>query len=731
MAEILRILFGAGLTLATAWGLGSLLLRRLHVPFTRLEAALFSFLAGSACLSFFTFLLCTVHQARRGVFLWGGAAVILWAAWQARKDPPRKNFPAGSRMWTTLFYLVFSAFFFVYFMTALAPEASPDGMGYHLGNVSRYYHNHGFVWSYHSMYSYLSHGMELLFLMAFTFGRHSAAAMTHLAFQTALPFLILCYGRRFGFPKVGLFAAILTYASPVIGLDGASAYNDLTAATLVFAVFYLLQVWDEDRDDKLLILIGLLAGFCYAVKYTIGLVIPVTVIYVWWRSRERRWRATSALVLPALAMVLPWVIRNWIWLGNPLAPFFNRWFPNPYYHAGMEAIYMEGLRHYTGIKHFWEIPVQLTLGGGLTGGLLGPVFLLAPLALLALRHRHGRRLLIAALVLAVPAYLNTGARFLIPSLPFLALSIGLGVAHTRGLLPALAIFQAIACWPPVLSTYCDPYAWRIAKVPIRAALRKEPEMDYLLRHAPDLVLKNAIELNVPRNGKIFSFSTRPEARIDRHIVASYESTLGNFCYDAMLAPIGGERPNHRQRFRFLPVDARRVRVVQAASAAVFWTVTELRVYSAGRELPRTPEWRLSASPNGWEVQLAFDNSYATRWSTWQAMSAGDFIGIDFGRPRRLDEVVLEGMHIRESHPQVEVWTDVGRWVPLTDTAEEADIDPPVGMRRAAALELKARGIDFILVSDAEFASADLRKYPGYWGVTEIASANGTRFYRID
>ena len=44
-----------------------------------------------------------------------------------------------------------------------------------------------------------------------------------------------------------------------------------------------------------------------------------------------------------------------------------------------------------------------------------------------------------------------------------------------------------------------------------------------------------------------------------------------------------------------------------ASSDNFWTVAELRIYSLGKELMRSPGWRLSAQPNGWEVQLAFDN----------------------------------------------------------------------------------------------------------------------------
>jgi hypothetical protein len=53
------------------------------------------------------------------------------------------------------------------------------------------------------------------------------------------------------------------------------------------------------------------------------------------------------------------------------------------------------------------------------------------------------------------------------------------------------------------------------------------------------------------------------------------------------------------------------------------------------------------------------------------------------------------------------------------------------MRRAATLELKARGMGFMLVRDSDSTAADMRKDPGLWGITELANAGGVRFYRID
>ena len=731
MREVADILFGAAFTVAVSVALGALLVARLRLALYRWEAALFEFVAGAGCLSFVTAILCTLHLARKGVFQWGGVAIILLAVRQARRTPRRKSLPAVPLTWMALFFLVFGAFFIYYFFTALAPEVSPDGTGYHLGNVVRMWRNHGFDWDYPSMYAYLSQGTEMLFLVAFAFGRHSAAALVHFTYFCTLPLLMVCWGRRFGLPKAGLFAAILIFASPVIAKDGVSAYNDLAVATLIYAVFYLLQVWDELRTPTLLIVIGLLAGASYGAKYTAFLTLPFALGWVWYtRRRFPSRRDLLFLLVPALLMVAPWTLRNWIWLGNPFAPFFNSWFPNPYYHAGMERIYTEGLRHYADMKHYWEIPLQLTLRGGLVEGMFGPVFLLAPCGLLALRWKSGRRLLLAALVFALPAYLNTGSRFLIPAAPFLALAMGVGLAEVPGALPALALFHALVCWPPVLSTYCDPWDWRISSFPDRVALRLDPVTPYILNSIGDYALKVPIELHVPRGERVFSFAGRPQAYIDRDIVVSYESTLGNLANDILWAP-QAHNPATEEHFKFLPVTTRGVRVVNTAKGADFWTVAEMRLRSQGRELARSPGWRLSAWPNGWEAQLAFDNSYATRWSTWQDIAPHARLQVEFPTGQLVDEVVLECDPAWNAHLQVEVLAEGRRWVPITDTPEIVPRDAAPGIRRAATREMKALGLRYLLINKGDMVYEDMRKFPAFWGVTELAEANGTHFYRID
>ena len=730
MKDVASILFGAGFTVAVSISLGSLCLRALRVRFFRLEAALFAFITGAGLLSFVVALLCVLQAARKGVFFWGGLAAIAASAWQARRQPlERRTLPAVRLDWLVPLNLIFAAFFIYYLMNALAPEVSPDGSGYHLGNVVRIWRHHGFDWQFHSMYAYLSQGVEMLFLVAFTFGKHPAAALVHLSFLMTLPCLLICYGRRFGLILPSLFAALLVFVSPVIAKDGVSAYNDLAVVTLVYAVFYLLQVWDEKHDHNLLITIGLLSGFAYAVKYTAALTLPFAMAWLGWRGRLR-WRSALVLAVPACLLMAPWMIRNWIWLGNPVAPFANAWFPNPYYHAGMERIYVEMLKHYTGLKHWWQIPLDLTLRGGVVGGMFTPAFLLLPLSLLALRESQGRRLLLAALIFAVPAWFNTGARFLIPSAPFAAMALGIALQGIPNALPVLCVFTAIVSWPSAVSAFGDPWNWRIGGFPYREALRLESVDLYILKNLPDYALKRPVEFYVPPGERVFSFAGRPDSYINRDIVVGYESTLGNLVQDILWAP-NGHVPGYQERFRFLPVDARSIRVVNNNTNDNFWTVAEMRVLSQQKEVSRALSWRVSASPNGWEAPLAFDNSYATRWSSWQGMAAHAYLRIDFPDPIRVDGVVLECDPAWDARLQVEILLPSGRWVPVTDTVEHVKAEPPGGMRLAASREVKQLGLRYLLISDGDFVFQDFQKYPSYWGITKLAEANGTILYRID
>jgi len=734
LKEVVYILFGAVFAVAVASALGTLLLRRLRISFYRGEAALFTFVSGSAVLSLATFLLCVLHVAYKGVFLVGGIATLLWA-WRARPTgKPQASLPAAPRGWNLLFLVVYSIFFIVYFFNALAPEISPDGAGYHLTNVVRLWRQHGFAWDYHTMYAFFPQGVEMLFLVAFVFGHFSAAALVHFAFLLSLPLLIVCYGRRYGFPRVGLFAAILVFVSPVAAKAGVSAYNDLAVATVLFAVFYLLQIWDEERSRELLILIGLLAGFSYGMKYTAAIAIPFAAGFICWRlPRDRKLvRALTTFGASAAVMVVPWILRNWIWVGNPFAPLLNRWFPNPYYHPGMEQGYLAGLREYEGLQHWWGIPWRHIVSGELVGGMIGPIFLLAPLALLALRTAVGRRLLTAGLLFGLPALANAQTRFLIPVLPFLSLGLGLALGNVRGLLPVLASLHAIAGIPAVSAIlYAHQFNWRVDSVPVAAALRRIPEPVFLAQNIRDYPLAYLADSQTPPGAKIFTLTVGESAYASRDFIFFYESALGNLGFELVRTAMKPEeQPSVRWRMDFPPVRTRRVRIVQTASATDYWSIAELQVNSKGRELARSPAWKLTAWPNRWEAGLAFDGNDASRWSSWQPMSRGMFVGVDFGEPQTIDEVVCAMAPNQKAQMHVEVATEDGRWTAVAARVEHTTATVPSNLRRQSMSSLKSHGIGYVVFRDGEFESEDVRNQPALWGLVPLGRVGPLRLYRI-
>ncbi len=224
MPKALSVLFGAGFTVLCAWALGRMALKRARMELAQGERQVLAFVCGAPLLSLLMTGLCAAGAVYDAVLLAAGV-LILAAAWKdgAFRREEGERLEALPRPWQWLFGAVFSVYAGVALLAAMAPEISPDGSGYHLGLVARYYREHGFVPVDTNMYAGLSQGLEMLFLWAFAFGRHSAAAVVHCAFYLAVPLLMLRFGQRAGAPQAGAAAGLFFLCAPVALVDGTSA----------------------------------------------------------------------------------------------------------------------------------------------------------------------------------------------------------------------------------------------------------------------------------------------------------------------------------------------------------------------------------------------------------------------------------------------------------------------------------------------------------------------------
>ncbi len=727
--QLLGILFGAVFTCAVCLSLGKLLLGDAsRDPGVR-------FVSGAAILSLLVCATCAAGLVYPWVLLAVGLLAV-GAGVKANSGQGRAgNSPAALVGWTRwLWGIAFGAFAVLYLANAMAPEISPDGSTYHLGLVSRYLNQHGFVRITDNLYAAMPEGVEMLFLFAFAFGRHSAAALVHFAFFVALVWQVFSYARRRGFPVAGASAALLVFASPVAGIDGSSAYNDVAVAAIAFTLFHLLQLWDEERDPRLLAAIGLAAGFAFAAKYTAWPALAYAGGFVVVKNRK----AVLPVAACAAVVIAPWLLKNWIYLHNPVAPFFNRQFPNPYVTAGFEDIYRRMMAMYQ-LKSRWEIPMQVTTYGSVSG-LLGPVFLLAPLGLVALRRREGRQLWLAALVFSLNYFSNIAARFLLPPMPFVALALALALSAVPQLAVAVALLSAALSWPAIVPRYAHPDAWRLLRIPWREALRLRPEEAYLERRLEHYGVDRLIERNTAPGSTVFTFVPIPEAYTSRHIRVEYQSAGNQIAGKILWTAAAPEyAPTWRLRFRFPRQTLRGLRVVQTNRGANggssgnddTWSIHEFRIYQDGQELTRAPQWRLTAQPYPWTIQDAFDNSLATFWLCGETLKPGQFVEVDFHGEQTADLVVLEAAPNQYSaRLKLEGQDTAGHWQLLAAAPTPGDAPRPLGLRRAVARELKRRGIDYLLVFDTDNGADDLRLNPDLWGIRPVGDYRGARLYQL-
>ncbi len=737
MKQVFYILLATALTYSCCYSAGALLLRGVRAKLCRSEHRYFSFVTGSALVSTLIFLLTAAGQARKPVFLLATIPIILVAVWQRRARPLTLVESPGAKAafaWRIFFWAAFLAFTFWYLPNALGPETSPDGTSYHVGLIARYLREHRFPRITTNMYANLSEGIEMLFLYAFSVGRHSAAAMVEFLFLLALPFGILSYARRIARPRAGIIAALLVYASPIVGRAGTVAYIDVAGAAVAFALFYAVQLWREDSTPRLAAMIGILAGFAYAVKYPLAVGILYAAGFIAF-SLRRNWsaaiRQVAILCLCAFALMTPWLAKNAIFVSNPFSPFLNRVFPNPYIYTGFEKEYVAAFRHMNGVT-LPEVPIEATVEGGRLTGLIGPVFLLAPLGLLALRHRYGRQVLLAGAFFLVPYFQNIGTRFLIPVLPFMALALAFVIDEFRGTAPLVLGAHLFLSWPTHVPYYANQYVWRIEKADWAAALRRIPEDTYLARTLDDYEMCRLIERTVPPGQPILSASMGTQAYQSHELIVPYESALGNRLGDILFRVTSEDLQTRRRlTYSFPLTEARRFRIVQTVTAPAPVLIAEVRLYRAGGELPRSSEWRLRSSVNPWDLPAAFDNSPITVWTAGQDTSRGMYIQVDLGRAQQVDSITVDlPRNLTWAAMRIDVERG-GSWQTVASEPKVVSGPWPGRARRAAIEELKANGVHWIVTKDGEPLANDFTNRAARWGITQAAFSRGYRLWHLD
>ena len=520
MPVLVAIALGCLLSCGSIWTAGLLATRSVALPWS------VRYMIGTAVYSLLIFGLLLGHAGFAQVFwlLGGLLGVAAWRFPAARWIPQAS--PSSHRIPSLICVGILTLYTGLYLVYAFAPEIQPDAIAYHLRIVADYVRAHGFTGK-SAFFDVMPQPVEMLFVPAFSVGAHSAAKLVHLSLLVSAAATVREIARELGLADAsGWSAAVLFFVAPVCGVAGSAAYTDAGLAAATFSVVYLLVRWDRTREPWLLAFAGMDAALCYAVKQTFGWVAVVAFVFI--AVRGRTWLRPIAFAAGVLALAAPWMIRAYILTGNPVAPFLSA--------SGLDTQLARTFSAFRPGFDWMGAIWNYTVHGG-NQGVVGPLFLLLPLAFLGIRRRATVWMLLAAVLLALPILANTGTRFLMPMLGPAAIAMVSVLPAPAAV--AIAVLQAAAAWPDAVDLYAKD-EWRLGELPWEAALRLEPEKAHLERMIPGFAVTHLIERETLPGSRILTFTGVPEAYMDREFLTYWQSGAGSRLSDGLIFALDSE-----------------------------------------------------------------------------------------------------------------------------------------------------------------------------------------------
>ena len=462
---------------------------------------------------------------------------------------------------------------------AAVPPVDRDALTHHLA-VPKMYLKHGGIYEIpHVPFSYYPMNLDLLYMIPLYFGNDIVPKYIHFAFALLTAGLIGSYlYRRLCSPIAALLGALLFLSLPVIVKLSITVYVDL--GLIFFSTAALLQLlrWAETGFPlKRLVLSGIFAGLCLGTKpngmlsffflaaavpflYRADAAAPSAQPSDDPRSHLHKKSSLEALGWSALfAMITllvysPWMLRNYIWTGNPVYPMAQAIFAhdgpadtsapaNDTIEAGASQSPdnrekgVSGSGHFAGRKVIFgeslleilAIPLRVFFQGQddnprLFDGRLNPYLLVFPL--IAVRRANGRkrpprirleiRLLgaFSLLYLLFAFFLvDMRIRYIAPIIPPLVILAVIGIQDLVGIITArlslrpqpMALSAAGVIFLGLLGLNAAYLVDQFGIVDPFSYLRGEVSREaYILKHRPEYAAISFANRNLPENARILA-----------------------------------------------------------------------------------------------------------------------------------------------------------------------------------------------------------------------------------
>jgi hypothetical protein len=383
------------------------------------------------------------------------AAWGLWSVWREREqrrpsqsvEPARPIIPRDPV--AVLLLAVLAVVVAALWAQTLRPIVAWDADVYQLTIPRLYLEHGGFRRIPFNVYSNWPLAVQLLFALAMAVKDYVLATALHFAFGVALIVLVGVVAARTATKLWGTIAAATLLLHPVFLFEIRVAYVDVACAFFLFVAFLAVNRALEERDAgaRWMVLAGIACGVLASAKVN-GVFGAVSIAAVYAGSRLRARTPRRALLLALLAfaapiavLLSPWIAKAAALTGNPVYPLLYDVFGGPEWSEALGEAHRSWQRA-IGMGRspldFLLLPARVLFLGAegyeRFDGRLHPLLgALLPISMIGLRGQRSaaRALGVAGVWFVLWAASSQQARFLIPVLPLLALTLVTGL-HALG-----------------------------------------------------------------------------------------------------------------------------------------------------------------------------------------------------------------------------------------------------------------------------------------------------------
>jgi hypothetical protein len=333
--------------------------------------------------------------------------------------------------WEVALLILLVAYATLDLVATSAPVSSPDALLYHVSNPALFAKAHRIFAIPWNSSSYEPFSMEMLVLDGILLWNPVQGAFAPLLMAILALVAVVGFTRRLVGRGIALLAGAILFAQPLMVWEATSAFIESGIAFVIALAAWNVYEFARTSRRGSLALAGLFAGGAAGMKY-LGLIAALTLVVAAAVVLLRRVTYRTALTFgaPAVAVALPWYIKNAVLTGNP---FYPHLFGGLNESAQGELSYtMQTFGYGRSALDLVLLPARLLVAAKpFDGGqYLSPLFVIfAPLALIASRRRPSLLVAFGGVLLYVAIWFVTTqqARFLVPAMPVSAVLAALGV----------------------------------------------------------------------------------------------------------------------------------------------------------------------------------------------------------------------------------------------------------------------------------------------------------------